>query len=312
MSGRGHPLRRLGGIAAMTGVALTAALVGGSAMVIGASPAPAPVSDQAASPASAASPGAGWVLTWSDEFDGPAGSPPDPDTWGYDLGDGSDRGLVGWGNQERQWYTDDPANVALDGNGALVITVRAAGEDAPTCWYGPCEYTSARLTTKDRLSVTHGRVEARIRVPEGFGIWPAFWMLGDTLDTAGWPAAGEIDVMEHVGRQPTLVHGTLHGPGYSGSSGPTGTIDLGAPVADEAHTVAIEWGPGTIAWSVDGVEYHRVSAADVAPSPWVFDRPFHLLLNVAVGGAFGGPVDPALELPQEMIVEYVRVYEAVP
>jgi beta-glucanase (GH16 family) len=251
------------------------------------------------------------VLTWSDEFDGPAGSPPDPATWGYDLGDGSDRGLEGWGNQERQWYTDDVANVALDGNGALVITVRP-GDGTTTCWYGPCAYTSARLTTKGRFSVTHGRIEARIRVPAGFGIWPAFWMLGDGLDTVGWPGAGEIDVMEHVGRLPTLIHGTLHGPGYSGSSGPSGSIDLGAPVADEPHAVAIEWQPGSIVWSVDGVQYHQVTAADVAPNPWVFDGPFHLLLNVAVGGAFGGPVDPALELPQEMIVEYVRVYEAVP
>jgi beta-glucanase (GH16 family) len=294
---------RIGPLAALS---LAAAVAGGSGIVVAATPAPP------ASNGPDPSPGPGWVLTWSDEFDGPAGTPPDPATWGYDLGDGSDRGLQGWGNQERQWYTDDVANAALDGNGALVITVRPAGVEAPVCWYGPCAYTSARLTTKERLSVTHGRIEARIRVPSGFGIWPAFWMLGDGLDTAGWPAAGEIDVMEHVGRLPTLVHGTLHGPGYSGSSGPSGSIDLGAPVADAPHTVAIEWVPGSIAWSVDGIEYHRVTAEDVAPNPWVFDGPFHLLLNVAVGGAFGGPVDPALELPQAMVVEYVRVYEPAP
>lgn len=270
----------------------------------------------ATSPAPGDSPDAesrpGWVLTWSDEFDGPAGSPPDPSIWGHDLGDGSDRGLEGWGNQERQWYTDDPANVALDGNGALVITVRPAGEDAPTCWYGPCAYTSARLTTRDRFSVTHGRVEARIRVPSGFGIWPAFWMLGDAVADVGWPAGGEIDVMEHVGRLPTVVHGTIHGPGYSGSSAPTGSIDLGVPVSDAAHTFAVEWLPGEITWSMDGAVYHRVSAADVAPQPWVFEGPFHLLLNVAVGGVFGGPVDPALELPQAMVVEHVRVFEPAP
>lgn len=251
----------------------------------------------------------GWTLVWSDEFDGQAGAPPNPTTWGYDLGDGSAIGLPGWGNREREWYTDDPANVALDGDGHLVLTVREA-DGSVECYYGPCEYTSARLLTKDRLEFQYGRLEARIRVPGGFGLWPAFWLLGSNIDAVGWPRSGEIDVLEFVGRRPNEVLGTVHGPGYSGSGGISGRVDLGEPVADAFHTVALEWEPGRLAWFLDGSQYHEVRQEDVAPNEWVFEGPAFLLLNVAVGGDLGGPVFPDTVFPAQMLVDYVRLYQA--
>jgi beta-glucanase (GH16 family) len=249
-----------------------------------------------------------WKLAWSDEFDAPAGTPPDPANWGYDLGDGSVRGLEGWGNREREYYTDSAANAATDGEGNLLITARVA-DGSLECWYGPCEYTSARLLTKGRHEIQYGRIEVRLKVPRGAGFWPAVWMLGANLDEIGWPKSGEIDVMEHLGRLPTEILGTIHGPGYSGSSGFSGTLDLGTPVDEDFHTVAIEWRPGHIAWFVDGVVYHEAGPADVAPNEWVFDRPFFLLLNVAVGGNLAGPVALDTVFPQAMAVDYVRLYE---
>ena len=253
----------------------------------------------------------GWTLVWGDEFDGPAGSPPDLATWDYDLGDGSAIGLAGWGNNERQWYTSDPANVALDGDGHLAITVREA-DGSLACYYGPCEYTSARLLTKDRFEFQHGRLEARILVPAGFGLWPALWLLGSDIDTVSWPASGEIDGMEYVGRRPTVVMGTVHGPGYSGSGGVSGSVDLGEPVAAAFHTVALEWEPGRLAWFLDGSRYHEVSSDDVAPHEWVFEQPFFMLLNTAVGGNLGGSVFPDTVFPARMLVDYVRLYQPEP
>lgn len=259
------------------------------------------------------SPGApaGWVLTWSDEFEGPAGAAPDASVWSFDLGDGSRIGLPGWGNGERQWYTDDPTNVALDGEGHLVLTARRP-EVAPECYYGPCEYTSARLLTRDRFEFQHGRLEARLRVPAGFGLWPAVWLLGSNVDEVGWPESGEIDVMEYVGRRPTYVMGTVHGPGYSGSLGISGSIDLGEPVSDAFHTVALEWAPGRLTWCLDGSPFHEVTSDDVAPHDWVFEQPFFLIVNLAVGGNLGGPVFPDTEFPAQLLVDYLRLYQPGP
>lgn len=249
-----------------------------------------------------------WTLTWSDEFDGPAGAAPDRETWAYDLGDGSAIGLAGWGNNELEWYTDEPANVALDGEGNLVITVRKA-DGSLDCYYGPCLYTSARLLTKDRFEFQHGYLEARIQVPAGAGLWPAFWMLGSNIDEVGWPASGEIDVMEYVGRLPTEVLGTVHGPGYSGGAGVSGRIDLGAPVSDAFHTMALQWEPDRLAWFLDGRLYHEVTREQLKPFEWVFEQPFFMLLNVAVGGTLGGLVFPDTEFPARMLVDYVRLYQ---
>ncbi|MEX1295748.1 MAG: glycoside hydrolase family 16 protein [Candidatus Limnocylindrales bacterium] len=256
-------------------------------------------------------PAGDWVLAWSDEFEGPAGTPPDPDIWGYDLGDGSGVGLVGWGNAERQWYTDEAANVALDGEGHVAIVAREA-DGSRQCYYGPCEYTSARLLTRDRLEFQHGYLEARLRVPAGFGLWPAFWLLGSNLDEVGWPRSGEIDVMEYVGRRPNELFGTVHGPGYSGSGGISGRVDVGAPVSDEFHTVGLVWEPDRLAWYLDGRRYHEVTREEIAPNEWVFEQPAFMLLNVAVGGNLGGPVFPDTDFPAQMLVDYVRLYEPVP
>ena len=250
----------------------------------------------------------GWVLTWSDEFDGPAGTAPDPQVWGYDLGDGSANGLTGWGNDELQWYTDEPANVALDGDGHLVISAAEATGDLE-CYYGPCQYTSARLLTKDRFTFQHGYLEARLQVPPGFGLWPAFWLLGSNIEEVSWPTSGEIDVMEYVGRRPNEFFGTLHGPGYSGSSGISGRFDLGRPASDDFHTVALQWEPDRLAWFLDGQLYHEVTSADVEPNEWVFEQPFFVLLNVAVGGNLGGPIFPDTVFPARMLVDYVRLYQ---
>jgi len=261
-------------------------------------------------PAPTATPSA-WNLTWSDEFDGAAGSPPNAANWNINTGDGSGQGLPGWGNQERETYAADPGAISLDGKGHLVITVRKADGSQP-CYYGPCEYTSGKIDSRKLKEVQYGKVEARIKVPAGFGIWPAFWMLGNDIYTKPWPACGEIDVMENVGRWPNTVLGTLHGPGYYGSSGLSGQIDLKKPVAAAFHTFAVEWSPAGIVWTVDGVAYHHATSDDVRAGTWVFDHPFYFVLNVAVGGNLGGLVDPKLPLPASMTVDYVRIYEAVP
>ncbi|MFL5605432.1 MAG: family 16 glycosylhydrolase [Gemmatimonadaceae bacterium] len=246
-----------------------------------------------------------WTLTWSDEFDGGAGAAVDGTKWVADTGG------QGWGNQEWQYYTTGTENASLDGTGHLVITARAAEpKTSYHCWYGTCRHTSARLTTRGRLEPTYGRVESRIRIPRGQGIWPAFWLLGADVGTVGWPKSGEIDVMENIGREPAMVHGTMHGPGYSAGNGITGSYTLPTGTfADDFHLFAVEWTPGQIRWLVDEREYHRATPASLpSGATWVFDHPFFLLLNVAVGGAWPGDPDASLTLPQQMVVDYVRVY----
>ncbi len=250
-----------------------------------------------------------WRLLWSEEFRGPAGRPPDARLFSHELGDGSVNNIPGWGNSELQYYTDDQANAATDGAGNLVLTARA-GDGSLTCYYGPCLYTSARLKTQGKREVGYGRVEARIRLPRGAGLWPAFWSMGTDLGEVGWPQAGEIDIMEWVGREPQQVFGTIHGPGYSGGASFGGVRDFGRDISEETHTFAVERQPGEIRWYVDGVLYHRATPADVAPNQWVFDHPFFLLLNMAVGGNFGGEVSPETVFPQSMKVDYIRVFGA--
>ena len=248
-----------------------------------------------------------WTLVWSDEFDGAAGGSFDAAKWVAETG-GS-----GWGNQEREYYTTRPENIALDGSGHLVITARA--EPATTsysCWYGSCRYTSARIKTKGLFAQTYGRFEARIRIPRGQGLWPAFWMLGDNIDAVGWPKSGEIDIMENIGREPNMVHGTMHGPGYSGAGGIGGPYTLASGAfADDFHRYAVEWTPGLITWFVDDTKYFQVTTSSIPTgATWVFDHPFFLLLNVAVGGGWPNDPDATTTFPQEMAVDYVRVYQA--
>jgi beta-glucanase (GH16 family) len=248
-----------------------------------------------------------WTLVWSDEFDEPAGQPPNPAHWSPEVGDGTASGNPGWGNNELESYTDHLANAATDGAGHLAITA-ARADGTLTCRYGPCRYTSARLVSRGKVEFAYGRIEARIRVPRGAGMWPAFWGLGTNVGAVGWPQSGEIDFMEFIGREPNKVSGSLHGPGYSGGESITGVHDFGVAVSDADHTFAVEWQPSRVDWFVDGVRFHSATPATVAPRPWVFDHPVFLILNLAVGGDLPGPVGADTVFPQSMLVDYVRVY----
>ncbi|MFC3995610.1 family 16 glycosylhydrolase [Nocardiopsis sediminis] len=245
------------------------------------------------------------ALIWSDEFNGAAGSGPDPAKWQIEVnGDGG-------GNNELQYYSDSRENIAHDGNGSLVITARQGNPAGHQCHYGTCQYTSGRINTNGKFTQEYGRFEARIKIPTGQGIWPAFWMLGDNLGEVGWPNSGEIDIMENVGHEPHRVHGTLHGPGYSGANPVTGYYQHpnGWGFTDTFHTFAVEWRPDSITWFVDDVAYQTFTPADLRGNQWVFDHPFFLILNVAVGGNWPGPPNDTTVFPQEMRVDYVRVYD---
>jgi beta-glucanase (GH16 family) len=248
----------------------------------------------------------GWILVWQDEFEGKAGTPPDASKWVYDLGG------EGWGNKEHEYYTNEPANAAMNGKGELVITaikLDKPAENGLKCWYGPCFYTSARLLTKGKFDFTYGRVEARLKLPYGQGIWPAFWMLGNDIDTASWPNCGEIDIMEHVGKEPDIIHGTVHGQGYSGANGFGGPYVLKeGNFSDTFHVFSIEWEPQEIRWYIDGHQYFSVNP-DQVNGKWAFDHPFFLILNLAVGGQWPGYPDARTVFPQTLQVDYVRVYQ---
>jgi beta-glucanase (GH16 family) len=244
-----------------------------------------------------------WSLVWSDDFDGPNGSPVDSSKWSFDIGGN------GWGNNELETYTSRTANADLEGGNLVIKTLKETftGSDGITR-----DYTSARLLTKTKFTQTYGRFEARIKVPYGQGLWPAFWMLGDNIDTAHWPNCGEIDVMENIGKEPSIVHGTFHGPCYSGAGGITAayTLPSGQKFSDDFHTFAVEWEPNVMRFYVDGLLYKTRTPADLpAGTTWVFDHPFFILLNVAVGGGFPGNPDASTVFPQRMVVDYVRVYQ---
>jgi beta-glucanase (GH16 family) len=252
----------------------------------------------------------GWELVWSDEFDTPAGTPPDAAHWRHEIGDGTVNGIPGWGNAELQYYTDSTDNAATDGLGNLVINAREA-DGSLQCYYGSCRYTSARLISRSREEFAYGRIESRILLPDGDrGLWPAFWSLGTDIGRVGWPQSGEIDIMEYVSREPYEVFGTIHGPGYAGGASFGDTyVTYPERIARDYHTFAVEWQPDLIEWYVDGVLYHTAIPIDV-PGEWVFNDPFFLIFNMAVGGYFGGPVSPLTTFPQSMAIDYVRVYQA--
>ncbi len=247
-----------------------------------------------------------WRLTWSDEFDGAAGAQVDARKWSAQIGGG------GWGNKELEYYRDSTLNAYLDGRGSLVIkALEASPAQELRCWYGPCRYTSARLITKRKFSQAYGRFEARIKIPYGQGLWPAFWMLGDDIDKTGWPACGEIDIMENIGREPSTVHGTIHGPGYNGAGGIGSPFALsnGERFADGYHIFAVEWEPQAIRFYVDAQLYATRTPADLPRgAKWVYDHPFFIILNLAVGGSWPGDPDRTTRFPQTMMVDYVRVY----
>ena len=249
-----------------------------------------------AGPASYIIPVGALQIVWSDEFNGVAGAKPDPAKWTYDLGGN------GWGNGESEVYTDSADNAHTDGQGNLDIHVISSGNG----------YTSARLKTQGRFAVEHGRIEARMKIPAGQGIWPAFWMLGTNITTVNWPQCGEIDIMENIGKEPNIVHGSMHGPGYSGGSPITSSYS-GPRFSDDFHTFAVQWSATAVKFYVDGNLYQTVTPGSIpAGTSWVFDNPFFLLLNVAVGGGWPGYPDKTSTFPQDMLVDYVRVYQEVP
>jgi len=247
-------------------------------------------------------------LLWSEEFNQEAGSAPNPAIWGRDTGDGSSYGIPGWGNNELQVYTEENAfvnelaHLELE---AKQITDGSAGD----AYYGTAEWTSARLVTKNKLHIKYGRIVIRAKVPAGVGLWPAFWMLGDSMDKEGWPLAGEIDIMEWVGKKPLEALGTLHGPGYFGDHGCGGKTELAAPASDDWHEFSINWKPNEISWFVDETEYFKATPESVAPNQWVYEHPFYFLLNLAVGGNLGGPLAGDLPSSNKLHVDYIRVYE---
>lgn len=236
-------------------------------------------------------------LVMSDEFD--TDGAPDPSIWNYNIGTGQN----GWGNNELQYYTDRPENVTVQ-NGILIITAK---EEA----FQGSSYTSARLLTKGKFEQTYGRFEARMKLPYGQGIWPAFWLLGDDNNgTEIWPQIGEIDIMEYVGDEPTRMFGTVHGPGYSGGQSISKSLVLDNGRFDtDFHVFGIEWGPNYINYYVDDMLYNQITPDDV-PGEWVFnDGPFYIIINLAVGGALPGSPNAETNFPQRLLVDYVRVYD---
>ena len=244
-----------------------------------------------------AAPDGDWNLVWSDEFNQADGSAPDATKWSHETGGN------GWGNKELEYYTTRTNNARIE-DGKLVI------EAQPEKFQGK-NYTSARLLTKNKWSWTYGRIEARMKIPRGQGIWPAFWMLGTNIASVSWPACGEIDIMENIGKEPGTVHGTVHGPGYSGDAGigRPSTLPGSAALADDFHVYAIEWETNRIRWLLDGRVYFTLTPANLpAGKEWVFNQPHFLLLNLAVGGGWPGNPDATTTFPQRMTVDYVRVY----
>ena len=247
----------------------------------------------------------GFTLAWSDEFNQPDNSAPDPAKWKLAIGGD------GWGNKELEYYTSRRQNASIRHKNLEIIARKEnyRGEDDVRR-----DYTSARLITSGKFEQAYGRFEARIKIPYGQGVWPAFWLLGADDKNVGWPSCGEIDIMENIGREPAMVHGTIHGPGYSGGKG------IGAPYAlnsgrfaDDFHVYAVEWEPGEIRFYVDNHLYATRKPSDLpAGTKWVYDHPFYILLNFAVGGEWPGSPDATTKFPQTMLVDYVRVYQKSP
>jgi beta-glucanase (GH16 family) len=236
----------------------------------------------------------GWEIVWHDEFEG---TELDLQNWTFDLGGN------GWGNQEWQAYTDRPENVRLE-EGILVIEAREEPE-----FVRGRSYSSARLKTQGLHEWQYGRIEARIQLPYGQGIWPAFWMLGEDINKKGWPTAGEIDILEFIGREADHIYATVHAPGYSGGNGVGGSLTvLAESLRDDFHIYAIEWEENEIRWYFDNQEFFRLTPEDV-PDEWIFDHPFFIILNLAVGGRWPGYPDDTTVFPQFLYVDYVRVYQ---
>jgi beta-glucanase (GH16 family) len=237
-----------------------------------------------------------WQLVWEEEFEGPAGQLPDATKWNIQTGRGPNND--GWGNNELQTYTDNPENISLDGSGNLLITARQG-------------FSSGRINSKGLFEQAYGRFEARIKMPYGPGLWPAFWLLGNDIDVVDWPQCGEIDVVELRGQDPNVIAGTVHGPGYSGGGSIPRFFGFENDRFDvDFHLFAVEWGEDYVDYFMDDTLFGRITPDDVT-GEWVMDHPFYILMNVAVGGDYVGFPAPTTPFPQTMTVDYVKVYKEV-
>jgi beta-glucanase (GH16 family) len=248
-------------------------------------------------------PASGPALVWSDEFNSI-----NTGTWNHETGGG------GWGNNEREYYTaGSNASIQFDAQANSNVLVLEARRDNPAnynCWYGRCEYTSSRMNSSGKRTFQYGRIEARLKLPQTPGIWPAFWLLGNDIGSVGWPGCGELDIMEHVGFEPMITHGAMHGPNYSGNTPFAGTNYLSEQVNANYHVYAIEWNSTSVRWFVDGVQFYSVTKSQVQSyGNWVFDHPMFVILNVAVGGNWPGSPNGSSVFPQRMYVDYIRVYQ---
>lgn len=260
-------------------------------------------------------------LLWSQEFEAGSETVLDPAFWSYEIGDGGSKGIPGWGNNERQYYIEEAFSITEDG--MLKITANRKQvfskdnpdgmptEDNPYfCWYlTACEWTSGRALTENKLAFQYGRMEARMKMPRGLGTWPAFWMLGVNLPEVGWPKSGEIDIIEGLGRDPMSAYTTIHGPGYAGGASIGRHEPLEAALANDFHTYAVIWKEDYIGWEIDGEIFFEVTPESVAPNEWVFNQPFYLIMNLAMGGNFPGNVAGDLE-QAELLIDYIRYYKA--
>lgn len=241
-------------------------------------------------------------LLFSNEFNGPAGAPPDPAIWGHDVGG------TGWGNQELESYTPGTENAALDGHGDLAITARAETHTGPE---GIARsYTSARLQTLHKLEFQYGLVQARIKVPAGQGLLGQFWALGnDGYRPGAWPASGEIDAMEVLGSEPDTLHGTLHAPWPWAPHGVAGIAVSSSPLSSAFHVYGVQWAPDRISFLLDGSIYQTITPSDLPPgAPWPFRHPYFLVLDLAVGGVWPGSPDTSTRFPATMLIDWVRVW----
>lgn len=264
------------------------------------------VSAQATAPR--ASKAASEKLLWTQSFNEAAGTKIDKRFWTYDIGDG-----YGWGNNEKQYYTNKAANLSTNGKGHLVITARKLDENKPgdqyRCFlYLDCLYSSAKVVTRGKLGFKYGRISARIQVPEGVGMWPAFWMLGVPRSSCdGWPSCGEIDIVESRGSDPFTSVSSLHGPDYSGGSALSTYFSAGnTPLSAGFHTYRVDWWPDFIKFYVDGQLVGSHSKSSISPNDWVFNAEFYLILNLATGGNFdGGALDETIQ-KAELKIDWIK------
>jgi len=254
-------------------------------------------------------------LLWADEFNGKKDALPSSQNWDYDIGNG-----YGWGNAELEYFTNKPANISTDGKGKLVISANRISDSKgiamdnssattnilKSCW--ECQFTSAKIKTAKKLSFQYGRIEARMKVAPGEGTWPAFWMLGtDLLDGNPWPECGEIDIVETRGVEPNMASSALHGPGFGKGAGVGGTYQNPAALSEAYHVYAVEWKKNKVDFYLDDRLIASETPSSFAPGRWVFNHKFFLILNLAMGGEFGGEIDPNL-MQTKLFVDYIRYY----